>query len=130
MVTKVDRLPDWAHTKEELNQLAKLVIEPIRYDTTSKHICWYHLYKDGISTGKAMLLAVESIVDGRDAINQVCANIGLTAQIGEYGKESPLNGIRAQALYMVLDKYQYIGKLEFIGSNKVYTYENWMSKLV
>ena len=71
MIEQVDRLPDWAHTEQELNQLDKLVIEPNRYDTTSKHICWYHLYKDGVNTGKAMLLAVKSVVDGWEAINKI-----------------------------------------------------------
>lgn len=129
MVEKVDRLPDWAFNESELASMAKLVIEPSRYDTTSKHICWYQLYKDGIYTGKAMLLAVESVVDGWEAINKVVADVGLEAQIGWYGDESVHNQTKVEMIYQVLEKWNYVGSAKFTGCDKVFSYEEWMAKL-
>ena len=127
---QVDRLSDEWWTQNELAQMHKAVINPSRYDKTPKHICWYHLLKEGEYTGKAMLLAVESIVDGQDAVNNAVANIGLTCAIGEYGDESVLNGVKVEAIYRALDKHQYIGKAKFNGYNKVFNYANWMVNIL
>ncbi len=130
MIERVDRLSDAFYIERELEVMAKLVIEPNRYDTTSKHICWYHLYKDGVGTGKAMLLAVESVVDGWEAINKMVNVVGLEAQIGWYGDESVHNQAKVEMLYKVLEKWNYVGQLEFVGCDKVFTYEDWMVHLL
>lgn len=127
---KIDRLPDDFWTENELVEMANIVINPMRDDTTKKHLCWYHLLKEGEYTGKAILLAVESIVDGQDAVNNVVADIGLSCAIGEYGEESAINGLKVEALYLVLNKYQYIGKVKFNGCDKVFSYENWMQNIL
>ena len=130
MYSQVDRLPDWAFVDEELEQMAADVINPSRYDKTSKHIAWYQLYKDGTYTGKAMLLAVESVVDGWEAINKVVADVGLEAQIGWYGDESVHNQAKVGMMYQVLEKWNYVGQLEFTGDDKVFDYKEWMAYLV
>ena len=127
---QVDRLSDSFWTQNELVQMHKAVINPSRYDKTPKHICWYHLLKEGEYTGKAMLLAVESIVDGQDAVNNALADVGLTCAIGEFGDASILAASKVQGLYLVLEKYQYVGKISFTGDDKVFSYEEWMAKLV
>ena len=127
---QVDRLSDEFWTQNELAQMHKAVINPSRYDKTPKHICWYHLLKEGEYTGKAMLLVVESIVDGQDAVNNALADVGLTCAIGEFGDASILAASKVQGLYLVLEKYQYIGKVKFVGDDKVFSYEEWMAKLV
>lgn len=129
MIDAVDRLPDWAYTESELHKLAVNVINPSRYDTTSKHIVWYHLYKDGVNTEKAMLLAVESVVDGWEAVNKMVNPVGLEAQIGWYGEESVHNQVKVEMLYKVLEKWNYVGQLEFVGSDKVFGYCSWMAEL-
>ena len=130
MYGQIDRLSDEWWTQNELVQMHKAVINPSRYDKTPKHICWYHLLKEGEYTGKAMLLAVESIVDGQDAVNKSTESIGLTCAIGEFGDASILAASKVQGLYLVLEKYQYIGKVKFVGDDKVFSYEEWMAKLV
>lgn len=130
MIEAIDNLADGFWTETELYKTAKNVINPVRADQTAKHLCWYHLFKDGVYTTKAILLAVESIVDGQTALNRLLTHVGLTAQIGDFGEVSVLNGVKVNMLYLVLDKYNYKGKLEFIGDDKVFTYENWMAKLV
>ena len=128
---QVDRLGNDFWIEEELAEMADLVINPSRSDCTSKHLCWYHLLNStGEYTGKAMLLSVESIVDGRVAVNTAVANVGLTCAIGEYGDESVLNGVKVEAIYRALDKHQYIGKAKFNGCNKVFNYANWMANLL
>ena len=126
----MDRLPDAFWTEQELQQMAEAMIVPSRYDTTAKTICWYQLYKDGAYTGKAMVLAVDGVVDGLEAVNKVVQTVGLTAQIGEYGKESVLNNQKIQAIYLVLEPYQYASKARFVGADCVFSYESWMAKLV
>lgn len=130
MIDAVDRLPDWAYTESELLKRAKLVVNPNRNDTTAKHLCWYMLYKNGMYTGKGMLLAVESVVDGQKEVNKLLEPVGLTTQIGEYGDESVLNTLKVEMLYTVLDKYKYTSKIDFIGCEKVFNYEIWMAKLL
>lgn len=130
MYDEVDRLPDGFFSENELAEMAEKVINPSRYDPTKKHLCWYHLLIEGEYTGKAMLLAVESIIDGQDAVNNSVANYGMTCAIGEYGDESVLNGQKVEALYIALGRFEYIGKAKFSGFDKVFDYENWMAKLV
>lgn len=127
---QVDRLSDEFWTDNELYQMGIQAINPSRYDKTPKHICWYHLLKEGEYTGKAMLLAVESIVDGQDAVNNVLADVGLSCVIGEFGDESVFAANKVQMLYLLFEKYQYVGKISFIGDDKVFSYEEWMAKLV
>lgn len=127
---QVDRLSDEFWTHNELYQMGVQVINPSRYDKTPKHICWYHLLKEGEYTGKAMLLAVESIVDGQDAVNNTLADVGLSCAIGEFGDESVFAASKVQMLYLLFEKYQYVGKISFTGDDKVFSYEEWMAKLV
>ena len=127
---QVDRLSDEFWTQNELTQMHKAVINPTRYDKIPKHICWYHLLKEGEYTGKAILLAVESIVDGQDAVNNTLADVGLTCAIGEFGDESVFAASKVQMLYLLFEKYQYVGKISFTGDDKVFSYEEWMAKLV
>ena len=130
MYEQVDRLPDWAFVDEELELIAEDVINPDRYSKKSKHIVWYPIYKDNVYTGKAVLLAVESVVDGLEALNKVMEPVGLEVQIGWYGDESVHNNIKIEMLYQVLEKWNYVGDIKFTGSDKVFTYEEWMAKLV
>lgn len=129
MIEAIDRLSDDFWTEEELHQMDLLVIEHDKFDGKAKHLCWYHLLKHGEYTGKAMLLAVESIVDGQEAVNRAVAEIGLTAAIGEYGEESVLNNLVIDSAYLLLHKYKYKSHSQFTGSDKVYNYEEWMAKL-
>ena len=130
MIEPLDGLPDWAFTEEELYSLAVGVVLPERQDKTPKHICWYHLMKDGQETRIAMLLVVESITDGQDAINKICAPLGLNVTIGEFGEESVLNGLKAEAMCWALENFRYKGKAEFPGSDKVFYHQSWMDQLL
>lgn len=129
MMDAVDRLPAWAFTETELDQMAKLVINPNRYDKTPKHIIWYHLYRDGQYTGKAVLLAVESVVEGWSALNRIVEPLGLEAQIGWYGDALTDGQTRVNMLYILLERWNYIGQLEFTGDDKVFDYKEWMAEL-
>lgn len=130
MYNEVDRLPTEFWTEDELQDMALNVIEPSRYDRIAKHICWYLIYKDGTYTGKAMLLAVESIVDGMNAVNKVLEPVGLECIIGEYGDEDVMNGVKIEMIYQILEKWQYVGSAKFAGDDKVFNYEPWMANLV
>ncbi len=130
MYEENDNLPDSFWTENELNTMAELVINPPRCCIKPKHICWLHICKNDEWTGKSMVLAVESIVDGLNAVNRLLLPVQLSAQLGEYGNESVLNNWKIEAIYRVLDPYKYIGTAKFAGSDKVFTYETWMIKLI
>lgn len=130
MYDAMDTLPDDFWTENELNEMAidNLLINKYKEGTT--HLCIYHLLKNGNETGLAMIVPVDSIVDGQESINKLWAEAGITAVIGAYNDESVLNVHMADALYLLLHKYQYIGKLTLPGSDKVYRYKKWMSELI
>ena len=130
MIESVDRLPDEFWSQEELRQIAAAVLEPNRYSEEPRHIVLYHLYKRGIDTGLVLIIAVESVLDGQDAIDRLWAEVGITAIVGEYSDESVLSQVRLDAMYMLLQKYKYEGKLKLVGHDKVFKYQQWFPNLI
>ena len=130
MIEQEDRLPDAFWSQEELRQMAIDVLEPDRYSEEPMHIVLYHLYKNGTDTGLVLITVVESVLDGQDAINLLWAEVGITAVVGEYSDESVMSHIKADAMYMLLQKYRYVGKLKLVGYNKVFRYQEWFANLV
>jgi hypothetical protein len=129
MYEAIDNLPDDFYNEQELMLMAEAIVNPPKYCTNSKHLCWFHLMKDGGWTGKSMVLAVESIVDGIDAVNRMVKPHGLSATLGEHGTDNVLNNWKIDAVHLVLDKYRYTSKIKFVGDDRVYNYEDWMVKL-
>lgn len=130
MVDEIDKLPDWAYTESELDQMAEDILENINLQL-SGHLVMYKMYKDGVGTGVVMLLAVESISDGLHAINRLWGQYGMHAEIGEFTEdEDNAMMYRLNALEIVLDKYRYVGKIKCAGSNKLYRYNRWMNNLL
>ena len=127
---EMDRLPDDFWSEAELEEMSDKIVNPVLLDETPKHICWYHLVKDGTYTHKAILLVVESVVDGQEALNKYVEPLGLTVMIGDYSEESVMSAVKCEALYIVLNQYRYKSKMKFNGDTKVFSYENWMSKLI
>lgn len=130
MIEQEDRLPDAFWSQEELRQMAVDVLEPDRYSEESRHIVLYHLYKNGVDTGLVLIAAVESVLDGQDAINRLWVEVGITAIVGEYSEESVLSQVRLEAMYLLLQKYRYEGKLKLPGYNKVFKYQQWFPNLI
>lgn len=130
MIEQEERLPDAFWSETELTQMAIDVLEPDRYSEESRHIVLYHLYKNGIDTGLVLITAVESVLDGQDAINRLWAEVGITAIVGEYSDESMLSQVRLEAMYLLLQKYRYEGKLKLPGHSKVFKYQQWFVCLI
>ena len=130
MMEQVDRLPDGFWNEQELRQRAIAVLEPDKYSEEPTNIVLYHLQKDGADTGLVMITAVTSVIDGQDAINTLWADVGITALVGEYSEESPLSQVRVEAMYMLLQKYKYIGRTKLPGYNKVFKYREWFVNLI
>ena len=76
------------------------------------------------------MTALESVIDGQEAIDTLWKEAGITAIVGEYSEESVLNKCKVEAIYQVLEKYAYVGKLKLPGADKVFKYESWMGNLV
>ena len=130
MIEQEDRLPDAFWSEQELRQMAIDVLESNRYSKEPTSIVLYKLHKDGKDTGLVLLTAVRSVIDGQYAINRLWAEVGITAELGEFSEESPLNQIRVEAMHLLLQKYRYIGKNKLPGHDKVYKYCSWFDQLV
>lgn len=130
MIEAEDRLQDGFWTESELDQMALDSLVLPKYSEEPTHIVFYHLLKDGVKTGLVLIACVKSVIDGQDSIDRFWCPHGITAIVGEYNEESVLNQTKCEALYMLLNKYKYKGKLELPGSDKVYKYEAWMGNLV
>lgn len=130
MMEQEDRLPDAFWSDNELRQMAIDSLESNRYGEEPTNIVLYHLYKDGKDTGLVLITAVKSVLDGQDAINRLWAEVGITAELGEFTDESPLNQIRVEAMHLLLQSHRYIGKMRLPGHDKVHVYQPWFDKLV
>lgn len=130
MMEKLDRLPDEFWSKDEMFQMVVDILEPNRFSQEPAHIVLYHLYKNGTDTGLVLITVVESVLDGQDAINMLWADVGITAVVGEYSDESTMSHVKVDAMYMVLQKYKYVGKLKLVGHHKVFKYQEWFNNLV
>lgn len=130
MIEEIDRLPDWAYTEDELDEMAEDILEN-RNLQLSGYLVLYKMYKDGVDTGIVMLLAVESISDGLHAINRLWGQYGMYVEIEEFSEDEDNSVMyKLNALSIVLDKYRYIGKIKCAGSNKLYRYNSWMQNLL
>ena len=130
MIEQEDRLPDAFWSQEELRQMAVAVLEPNMYSEEPRHIVLYHLYKSGVDTGLVLITAVQSVLDGQNAIDKLWTEVGITAIVGEYSDESILNQVRVEAMYLLLQKYRYEGKLKLVGHDKVFKYQQWFPCLI
>ena len=130
MMEQEDRLPDAFWSEQELRQMAIDILEHSRFSKEPTSIVLYKLHKDGKDTGLVLIAAVESVLDGQYAINRLWAEVGITAKLGEFTDESPLNQIRVEAMHLLLQKYRYIGKNKLPGHDKVYKYCSWFDQLV
>lgn len=130
MIEQEERLPDAFWSETELRQMAVNVLEPNRHSEEPTHIVLYHLYKNGADTGLVLITAVHSIRDGQDAIDRLWAEVGINTLIGEYNEESVLNQIKVEALYLLLQKYKYEGKVKLVGHQKVFKYQEWFVHLI
>ena len=130
MMEQEERLPDEFWSETELTQMAITVLEPDRYSEVPTHIVLYHLYKNGSDTGLVLISAVQSVLDGQNAIDRLWAEVGITAIVGEYSEESVLNQVRVEAMYLLLQKYRYEGKLKLVGHDKVFKYQQWFPYLI
>lgn len=130
MIEQDDRLPDAFWSETELSQMAVNVLEPDRYSEEPRHIVLYHLYKSGVDTGLVLITAVQSVLDGQNAIDKLWTEVGITAIVGEYSEESVLSQVRLEAMYLLLQKYRYEGKLKLVGHDKVFKYQQWFPNLI
>lgn len=130
MIEQDDRLPDAFWSETELRQMAVAILEPDRYSEEPRHIVLYHLYKSGVDTGLVLITAVQSVLDGQNAIDKLWTEVGITAIVGEYSEESVLSQVRLEAMYLLLQKYRYEGKLKLVGHDKVFKYQQWFPNLI
>ena len=126
----IDRLPDWAYLNSELDGMSEKVVLGDRYGVKPVHMCWYELWKDGRFINKAVLLAVEDVDDGRDALDRMIDDSSIEVKIGAYGEAKSINNWLVYSVYDVLERYRYNSSIGFVGDNRLYTYERWMAELV
>lgn len=130
MIDEQDRLPDWAYTEDELDEMAEELIDNTDLQLKG-HLAFYKLYKDNTDTGVVMLLAVESVSDGLHAINRLWGQYNMYCEIEHWSEEEDAAVMyRLLALSTVLNKFKYTGKIKAPGSNHLYKYSEWMKNLL
>lgn len=125
-----ERLPDWAFTEEELDEMAINLLTEQNL-TMPGHLVIYSLHKDGENTGIVMLLATQCISDTLHAITRMWAPYNMHAEVEGFTEEKdPAAAYKLNALQLVLDKYRYRGKIHCAGSDKLYRYKGWFKELI
>lgn len=122
------RLPDWAYSDSELAELDIDMITGDRYNSTEiRSIVWYKLYKDGRFINKAMLLVVDDAELARSGLVRLLSSAGLVVEIEAVGAGTELD---AMMIAHVLRSYRYRPTTKFPGNDRVFRWEEWMSKLI
>lgn len=130
MYEEIDRLPDMFYLPEELDDMARNILHGCDL-IKPQHIAMYHIYKDGRDTGIVVLLGVESILDGLEAINRLWAPHGLYAEIGEFTEHADAsNGYKLKSMEIMLLKFRYTPKIKEFGWDKMYIYKGWFKELI
>jgi len=130
MVEEIDRLPEWAYTEEELDNLAIELIEPSNKEG-EKHVAMYEMYKDDKGTGIVMMLATESISDGLHAINRIWGELGLYAEIWEFNEEPTKRACdKVEDLLNGLENIKYTPKKRLAGCKNMLQKREWLKELI
>ena len=129
------RLDDWYYTDNELaamdaelldGRVGRYDAEPIR-----ESVVVFRIVSKNGDTGKVWIGRTPDVVLTMNALNRVWLETGLKFVIGKVGKPTYGMDRLVEAIKIVLLPWKYETKFAtVVGSDSVYTYEEWMSKLI
>jgi len=125
----LERLPDWCYNEEEIAEYnAELLATRYIPMTHEKgHIVAYKLYGSKGYTGKVMLMHTEDIDGLQTAADNEWKDTRIRCIVG-CSREAYID--EYWAVMKVLDRWKYKPKYDRIGSDRVFSWEDWMDKLI
>ena len=129
------RLSDWYYTDNELAAMdAELLDGRLgRYgaEPTKESVAIFRIVSKNGDTGKVWIGRTPDVILTMNALNRVWSDTGLKFVIGKVGKPTYGADRLVESVKIVLLPWKYETKFAtVVGSDSVYSYEEWMSKLI
>lgn len=129
-----DRLPDWAYTEYELQELDQELLDG-KYEYNSipegGMVVILSIWGKNGNTGKVMIVESTDVIETMNALNRRWADTGLRFNIVGYSGMTYGSKVLVDAIRTVLLPYRYETKFPtYILARYVYRYEPWMLNLI
>ena len=129
-----DRLPDWAYTEYELQELDQELLDgKYEYNSIPEEgmVVILSIWSKNGNTGKVMIVESTDVVETMNALNRRWADTGLRFNIVGYSGMTYGSKVLVDAIRTVLLPYRYETKFPtYILARYVYRYEPWMLNLI
>lgn len=129
-----DRLPDWAYTERELQELDQELLDG-RYEYNAipeeGMVVILSIWSKNGNTGKVMIVESTDVIETMNALNRRWADTKLRFNIVGYSGMTYGSKVLVDAIRTVLLPYRYETKFPtYILARYVYRYEPWMLNLI
>lgn len=129
-----DRLPDWAYTEYELQELDQELLDgKYEYNSIPEEgmVVILSIWSKNGNTGKVMIVESTDVIETMNALNRRWADTGLRFNIVGYSGMTYGSKVLVDAIRTVLLPYRYETKFPtYILARYVYRYEPWMLNLI
>ena len=129
-----DRLPDWAYTEYELQELDQELLDgKYEYNSIPEEgmVVILSIWSKNGNTGKVMIVESTDVIETMNALNRRWADTGLRFNIIGYSDMTYGSKVLVDAIHTVLLPYRYETKFPtYILARYVYRYEPWMLNLI
>lgn len=129
-----DRLPDWAYTEYELQELDQELLDgKYEYNSIPEEgmVVMLSIWSKNGNTGKVMIVESADVIETMNALNRRWADTGLRFNIVGYSGMTYGSKVLVDAIRTVLLPYRYETKFPtYVLARYVYRYEPWMLNLI
>ena len=129
-----NRLPDWAYTERELQELDQELLDgKYEYNSIPEEgmVVILSIWSKNGNTGKVMIVESTDVIETMNALNRMWADTGLRFNIVGYSGMTYGSKVLVDAIRTVLLPYKYETKFPtYILARYVYRYEPWMLNLI
>lgn len=129
-----NRLPDWAYTEYELQELDQELLDgKYEYNSIPEEgmVVILSIWSKNGNTGKVMIVESTDVIETMNALNRRWADTGLRFNIVGYSGMTYGSKVLVDAIRTVLLPYRYETKFPtYILARYVYRYEPWMLNLI
>ena len=129
-----DRLPDWAYTEYELQELDQELLDgKYEYNSIPEEgmVVILSIWSKNGNTGKVMIVESTDVIETMNALNRRWADTGLRFNIVGYSGMTYGSKLLVDAIRTVLLPYRYETKFPtYVLARYVYRYEPWVLNLI
>lgn len=129
-----NRLPDWAYTERELQEIDQELLDgKYEYNSIPEEgmVVILSIWSKNGNTGKVMIVESTDVIETMNALNRRWADTGLRFNIVGYSGMTYGSKVLVDAIRTVLLPYRYETKFPtYILARYVYRYEPWMLNLI